>query len=118
MTTTLDNGLRLVLAPLLSGHPTVTISVRVGVGLVHDPPQKSGLAHLYEHMVLRQRDDHSSFGNAELEAFGGTSWAWTGEDATQYYVTVPADQLEAGVDWIADTVIDADLPAEHLPHER
>ena len=65
MTTTLDNGLRMVLAPL-SGHPTVTISVRVGVGLVHDPPQKSGLAHVYAHMVFRQWDDHSSFGNAEL----------------------------------------------------
>ena len=117
VTTTLDNGLRLVLAPL-SGHPTVTISVRVGVGLAHDPPRKSGLSHLYEHMVFRQRDDHSGFGNAELATFGGTSWAWTGDDDTTYYVTVPAEHLEAGVDWIADTVIRADLPAEHLPHER
>ena len=117
VTTTLDNGLRLVLAPL-SGHPTVSIGVRVGVGLVHDPVQKSGLAHLYEHMVFRQGDDHSSIGNAELAAFGGTSWAWTGEDTTQYYLTVPADQLRAGVDWIADTVIHADLPAEHLPREH
>lgn len=117
VTTTLDNGLRLVLAPL-SGHPTVTISVRVGVGLVHDPPQKSGLAHLYEHMVFRQRDDHSGFGSAELAAFGGTTWAWTREDTTEYYVTLPAERMAAGIDWITDSVIRADLPAEHLPHER
>ena len=117
VTATFDNGLRLVLAPI-PGHPTVTISVWVGVGSAHDPPQKGGLAHLYEHMVFRQRDDHRGFGNAELATLGGTTSAWTSDDTTGYYVTVPAEHLEAGVDWVSDTVIRAEMLAEHLPHER
>ena len=115
--TLLDNGLQVVLAPI-ANRSTVTISVWVGAGSVHDPPHLSGLAHFFEHLVFQQSDHHSGIDDEELAALGGSVYAFTARDSTSYFVTVPTEHLTAGIEWVTDNVIHGDLPEDRLPVER
>lgn len=97
---TLPNGLRVLLH---EDHrtPQVAVNVWYRVGFADDPPGKRGLAHLFEHMMLRGskhvgRD--RSFGL--LTAAGASEQnATTSFDRTNYFETVPSNQLALAL-WI------------------
>ena len=89
----LDNGLNVVLHP----DPTfrsVTVDMRYDVGSKHDPPGRTGLAHLVEHLTFRGKPDGKLDAFALLEQRGSRSHnATTTVDATSYYETVPSEEL-------------------------
>jgi zinc protease len=93
-TMTLPNGLRVILH---EDHRTqaVTVNVWYKVGFSDDPPEKRGLAHLFEHLMLRGskhvgRDKFLS----TLNGVGATDVnATTSLDRTSYFETVPANQI-------------------------
>lgn len=90
---TLANGLDVVLHPDATFR-SVAVNVRYDVGSRHDPRNASGLAHLVEHLTFRGKPDGASDAYSLLEAAGSASHnASTSMDATEYYATVPADQL-------------------------
>src|SRR5699024_1460929 len=98
-TRTLDNGLRVVVSP---DHtvPTVTLNLWVGVGSRHERAGRTGLAHLFEHLMFQ-----GSANVAEGEHFsllmeqGGTLNATTWFDRTNYFQTVPTGALELAL-WL------------------
>jgi zinc protease len=90
----LDNGLTVILHEDNS-DPLVHVDVTYHVGSAREEPGKSGFAHFFEHMMF-QGSQHV----ADEEHFkiiteaGGEMNGSTNSDRTNYYETVPANQLE------------------------
>jgi len=90
----LDNGLTVILAPDTS-DPLVHVDVTYHVGSGREDPGKSGFAHFFEHMQFQGSEnvaDEQHFGL--ITESGGTLNGSTNTDRTNYYETVPNNQLE------------------------
>jgi zinc protease len=91
---TLNNGLRVVIVPNALA-PVVTTEVNYLVGSNEAPPGFPGMAHAQEHMMFRGSKGLSAGQLANLiAAMGGNFDADTQQTITQYFFTVPADDLE------------------------
>lgn len=99
----LDNGLRVVVAPLPHLH-TATIAVFVRVGSRHEDPDRNGLSHFLEHMVFRGTPTHPSsyLLNLAIEELGGSLDGETSADTTVYSATVPPEHAEQAVRVLGD----------------
>jgi zinc protease len=88
---TLDDGVRLVHVPLI-GSGTISLRFIVQGGGAHDPQDKTGLAHLLEHLVF-----HGTYHTEEGELFddaraiGADINAWTSPEWTTYVLDGPTD---------------------------
>ncbi|GAC20052.1 M16 family metallopeptidase [Paraglaciecola arctica] len=90
----LDNGLTVILHPDNS-DPLVHVDVTYHVGSGREEPGKSGFAHFFEHMMFQGSEnvaDEQHFGL--ITESGGTLNGSTNTDRTNYYETVPSNQLE------------------------
>ncbi|MGJ8679966.1 insulinase family protein [Paraglaciecola sp.] len=90
----LDNGLTIVLHPDNS-DPLVHVDITYHVGSAREDIGKSGFAHFFEHMMFQGSEnvaDEQHFGL--ITESGGTLNGTTNTDRTNYYETVPANQLE------------------------
>jgi zinc protease len=91
---TLANGLRVV---ALEDHatPTVAIQVWYRVGSKDDPPGRSGFAHLFEHLMFKSTKRMPPETLDRLtEDVGGENNAFTTDDVTVYFESVPSHHLE------------------------
>ncbi|WP_434069089.1 M16 family metallopeptidase [Vibrio campbellii] len=90
----LDNGLTVILAPEDS-DPLVHVDVTYHVGSAREEIGKSGFAHFFEHMMFQGSEN---VGDQEhfkiITEAGGTLNGTTNRDRTNYFETVPANQLE------------------------
>jgi zinc protease len=93
---TLPNGL-IVYAIRDTSTANVSVQMWYNVGSKDDPAGRSGFAHLFEHILSRvtRNIPHGELSRIVEEQAGGTRNASTGPDTTNYYETVPANQLEA-----------------------
>ena len=98
----LQNGLRLLLAEDHSA-PTYSICVTYNVGSRDERPGRTGFAHLFEHMLFQGSE---SVGKGEhfilVQNNGGSANGTTNIDRTNYFETLPANQLELGIFLEAD----------------
>ncbi|MDR2367797.1 MAG: insulinase family protein [Deltaproteobacteria bacterium] len=103
----LDNGLKVIMVPQ-PGNPTVTVLVNVKAGSASESGESEyGLAHLMEHMAFKGTKKRGvGEVSAEVENNGGMINAYTSTDDTVYHLTLPVDQLELGLDILADIVFD------------
>src|SRR5467141_1564851 len=91
---TLANGLR-VLSVVDKSSPTEAINVWYHVGSKDDPDQRSGFAHLFEHIMFKStRNMKSEMMDRLTEDVGGSNNAFTQDDVTVYYEVVPSNYLE------------------------
>jgi zinc protease len=91
---TLPNGLR-VLSAQDRSSPTVAIQVWYHVGSKDDPQNRSGFAHLFEHMMFKStKNMKSEMMDRLTEDVGGFNNAFTADDVTVYYEVVPSNYLE------------------------
>ena len=95
-TRTLANGLT-VYAIRDTRTANVSVQMWYNVGSKDDPAGRSGFAHLFEHILSRvtRNIPHGELSRIVEEQAGGTRNASTGPDTTNYFETVPANQLEA-----------------------
>jgi zinc protease len=90
----LDNGLRVI----VHEDPTVQIAVMnilYDVGSRDEDPNKTGFAHLFEHLMFGGSVNIPSY-DEPLQRVGGENNAFTNTDITNYYLSVPAQNLETG----------------------
>lgn len=95
----LDNGIRVV----LSKHgsiPMAAVNTTFHVGSKDEDEDKTGLAHLFEHLMFDGSPNVPKGKFDEiLMSFGGDSNAYTSWDSTSYYMTLPLNHLETGL-WL------------------
>ncbi len=96
----LRNGLELLSLPdapgvAAEGGRSVAVQVWYRVGARDDPPGRSGMAHLFEHLMFR-RTRHLADGDFDrlTEDVGGSNNAFTAEDLTVFHSQVPSQHLE------------------------
>jgi len=90
----LPNGLKV----FVHEDPSVQIAVMnilYDVGSRDENSQKTGFAHLFEHLMFGGSKHIPSY-DEPLQKVGGENNAFTNTDITNYYLTVPADNLETG----------------------
>jgi zinc protease len=90
----LDNGLRVI----VHQDPTVQIAVLnvlYEVGSRDEDPEKTGFAHLFEHLMFGGSMNIANY-DEPLQKVGGENNAFTNTDITNYYLTVPASNIETG----------------------
>jgi len=91
--TTLSNGMQVV---LLEDHSTPIVHAEIWyhVGSKNERPGRTGFAHLFEHMMFKGSKNVEPEGHPSwISSIGGQSNAYTTEDATVFWETVPAQYL-------------------------
>jgi zinc protease len=114
----LPNGLRILSAPDHSS-PTVAIQVWYHVGSKDDPPQRSGFAHLFEHIMFKStKNMKSEMMDRLTEDVGGFNNAFTADDVTVYYEVVPSNYLETLIWAEADRLSGLNVDDANFKSER
>ena len=88
----LKNGLR-VLVHRDKTTPLAVTNLMYNVGARDESPDKTGFAHLFEHLMFGGSVNIPLF-DRPLEEAGGSNNAFTSNDITNYYITLPSDNLE------------------------
>jgi zinc protease len=116
----LENGLRVVLSPDRS-NAVCGLNLWYGVGSRNERPDRTGLAHLFEHMMFQgSLNVPETQYIAQVERAGGSTNATTWLDRTNYYATVPSHHLELPM-WLESDRMGFFLPAltqEKLDNQR
>jgi zinc protease len=89
---TLDNGLRVIVHRDTS-TPIVAMNILYNVGSRDEHPDRTGFAHLFEHLMFGGSVNIPRY-DEPLERVGGENNAFTNNDFTNYYLTVPGHNLE------------------------
>ncbi len=88
----LKNGLRLIVHQDKS-TPIVAVNVLYDIGAKDEHPEKTGFAHLFEHLMFGGSINIPKF-DMPLQKVGGENNAFTNNDYTNYYITLPKQNLE------------------------
>jgi predicted Zn-dependent peptidase len=115
---TLDNGLRVVLNPENS-IPVVSVAVYYDVGSRNEREGRTGFAHLFEHMMFQgsenvKKAEHFQY----VMKAGGTMNGTTSSERTNYYETLPANQLPLGLWLESDRMRSLAVTEENLENQR
>src|SRR5262245_42065208 len=114
----LKNGLRVILSEDHSA-PTYSIAVTYNVGSRDERDGRTGFAHLFEHMMFQGSEN---VGKGEhfiiIENNGGGMNGTTSTDRTEYYETLPANQLDLGLFLEADRMKSLAVTAANLENQR
>ncbi|MBL7728043.1 MAG: insulinase family protein [Dinghuibacter sp.] len=94
---TLSNGLR-VLAHEDPTTPIAVVNVMYDVGARDEHPEKTGFAHLFEHLMFGGSINVPDY-DEPLQVAGGENNAYTTSDITNYYCSLPAQNLETAL-WL------------------
>jgi predicted Zn-dependent peptidase len=89
---TLANGLRVIVHQDTS-TPMAVMDVMYDVGARDENPEKTGFAHLFEHLMFGGSVNIPSY-DEPLQMAGGENNAYTTNDLTNYYIQLPAENLE------------------------
>lgn len=96
---TLDNGLRVVLSKF-GNIPVAAINTTFHIGSKDEDENKTGLAHLFEHLMFEGSPNIPKGKFDEiLNLNGGDSNAYTSWDSTSYFITIPSHKLETAM-WL------------------
>lgn len=88
----LSNGLQLVHSQN-SATAMVALNILYKVGARDENPDRTGMAHLFEHLMFGGSEHATDF-DKEMEKAGGTNNAWTNSDFTNFYDIMPAQNAE------------------------
>ena len=89
---TLNNGLRVIVHKDAS-TPIVAMNILYDVGARDETPGKTGFAHLFEHLMFGGSVNVPKY-DVPLQKAGGENNAFTSNDVTNYYLTLPKQNLE------------------------
>jgi len=114
----LDNGLRVVLNKD-NAVPVVSIAVYYNVGSRNERPGRTGFAHLFEHMMFQGSENVPKAGHFQfIMKAGGTMNGTTSSERTNYYETLPADQLPLALWLESDRMRSLAVTQENLDNQR
>lgn len=91
---TLDNGLRVIVHEDFT-TPMAVLNVLYDVGSKDEDERQTGFAHLFEHLMFSGSVNIPSY-DEPLQKVGGENNAFTSADITNYYLSLPAQNIETG----------------------
>jgi len=113
---TLKNGLRVLIHPDNS-TPIVTINTVFDVGAKDENENRTGFAHLFEHLMFGGSIHIPEF-DGPLQNVGGQNNAFTSNDITNYYLTLPKQNIETGLWLESDRMLSLAFTTESLEVQR
>ena len=116
---TLDNGLRVVHAPL-KNTKTVTILAIVGTGSKYESQPQRGISHFLEHMFFKgtKRRPAALDIAEELDGVGGSYNAFTSKEMTGYWAKVASQHFDLALDVVSDILLNSTFPKEEIEKEK
>nr|WKN37589.1 pitrilysin family protein [Tunicatimonas sp. TK19036] len=113
---TLNNGLQ-VLVHVDPSVPIATTNVLYNVGSKDEDENKTGFAHLFEHLMFGG-SQHIPMFDEPLQKVGGENNAFTNPDITNYYITLPATNLETAFWLESDRMLSLSFDPKVLEVQR
>lgn len=113
---TLSNGLRLIHAEDTTTQ-MVALNLLYNVGARDEDPEHTGFAHLFEHLMFGGSINVPDY-DTPVQNAGGENNAWTNNDLTNYYVTLPRQNIETGFWLESDRMLSLDFNPRSLEVQR
>jgi predicted Zn-dependent peptidase len=116
---TLDNGLRVLLAPMPQAT-SVTCMIMLAAGSRYETRETNGIAHFAEHMFFKgteKRPTAREIGT-EVDGIGGEFNAFTGKEYTGYYVKCAAEFRDTALDVLVDMLRNSKFADEEIEREK
>ncbi len=113
---TLPNGLKLIIHEDYS-TPIASFNLLYDVGSKDENPDKTGFAHLFEHLMFGGSLNIPVF-DEHLERVGGENNAFTNNDITNYYITLPAENIETAFWLESDRMLSLAFSKKSLDVQR
>lgn len=112
----LENGLKVIVHKDAS-TPIVAMNILYDVGARDENPDKTGFAHLFEHLMFGGSANIPKY-DVPLENAGGENNAFTNNDITNYYLTIPKQNLELAFWLESDRMLDLAFSEKSLDVQR
>lgn len=93
------------------------LNILYRVGSKDENPEKTGFAHLFEHLMFGGSVNVAEF-DAELQVAGGENNAFTSNDITNYYITLPANNIETAFWLESDRMLSLDFSQKVLDVQK
>ena len=113
---TLDNGLTVVVNRDRSSK-LAAVNLLYRVGARNEPPARTGFAHLFEHLMFRGTRKVPSF-DLPVQMASGDNNAFTNNDYTDFYITLPRDNIETALWLESDRMQGLELTPGKLATEK
>ena len=113
---TLGNGLRVIVHEDTS-TPMAVVNIMYDVGARDEDPEKTGFAHLFEHLMFGGSVHIDDF-ETPLNMAGGENNAYTSNDVTNYYIQLPAENLETALWLESDRMLSLAFSEKSLDVQR
>ena len=113
---TLKNGLR-VLFHQDKNTPIAALNVLYDVGARDEDPEQTGFAHLFEHLMFGGSENIPSY-DEPLQQAGGENNAFTSNDLTNYYQTLPVENIETAFWLESDRMLNLAFTPKSLDVQR
>jgi len=113
---TLDNGLRVIVH---EDHttPMAVLNILYDVGARDENPEQTGFAHLFEHLMFGGSVNIPNY-DEPLQRVGGENNAFTSNDITNYYITLPSANLETAFWLESDRMLNLAFSKKSLEVQR
>jgi len=112
----LDNGLKVIVHQDKS-TPIVAFNLLYDVGARDEDSSRTGFAHLFEHLMFGGSVNISDYDEV-VEKSGGQNNAFTSNDITNYYITLPKDNLEQAFRLESDRMLSLAFTPKSLEVQR
>lgn len=112
----LDNGLRVIVHEDRS-TPLVAMNILYDVGSKDENPSFTGMAHLFEHLMYCGTANIPEY-DLPLQLAGGENNAFTNNDITNYYLTLPSGNIETAFWLESDRMIEPDFTQKKLDIQK
>ncbi len=112
----LANGLKVLVHPDTS-TPMAVVNVLYDVGARDEDPERTGFAHLFEHLMFGGSVNIPDY-DEPLQVAGGENNAYTTNDLTNYYLQLPADNLETAFWLESDRMLSLAFSKKSLDVQR
>jgi zinc protease len=112
----LDNGLKVIVHEDHS-IATAVINILYRVGARNEDQDKTGFAHLFEHLMFGGSRNIPNY-DTPLQMVGGENNAFTTNDITNYYITVPSNQIETAFWLESDRMLELDFSQKNLDIQK
>lgn len=112
----LDNGLRVIVHED-STTPMAVLNILYDVGARDENPEQTGFAHLFEHLMFGGSVNIPNY-DGPLQRVGGENNAFTSNDITNYYITLPSANLETAFWLESDRMLSLAFSEKSLEVQR